>query len=1193
MYLSKLEIVGFKSFANRTVLDFGPGMTAIVGPNGCGKSNLSDAIRWVLGEQSAKAMRGSKMQDCIFDGADTKKPFGMAEVSLSMSDCEEILGVDYNEVTVTRRVFRSGESEYLINKRKCRLKDIQRLFMDTGVGTHSYSVMEQGRIDYILSARPEDRRAVFEEASGITKFKADKKESLRKLEHTEANLLRLDDIIREVKRQIGSLQRQAGKARRYKSMRAEVRGLDIYIARKKIGDLEQLIKTLQLHQTELNTKLEQSKKLLAENEQKATELRAGLLLIEREIETTMQAGAAAGSKLNKARELIEVNSDRIEELTHLSERDSHDVETARVHLNEHSASLKKLDSEISNTVKEHDTAKAELENSTRQLRESEDRVEEFSSQSHNLRAESIELESRFSALQNEQTDIDAKERSTTIRRERLNAELAELENSVADFGKRQKEMVAKIDELQVAVDEAVESLEHFSGHKRDRERSIDDLKVSIGEMRSELAAKNARIELLRESDNDDEGFPGGARSLLNNAEDLFIDKEKILGSLADLFIPHSGYVKAVEVALRSWLDAVIMSDMPSALRALIALTDQNAGSVRILTSTGSKPPAPLKGSTPGIRLLENIDIPDNLCPLAERLIGNVMVVEDISEGKSNKECGAVFVTKSGQLFNANGVLELWMPTDEKANPLARKQLVREWEKETRTLSQKIETSQKKLTALNADSQSDSQKIEEARRSLEECRTNAAVARGEQQLIGQDNKQAHDRLETVRYELKAITETDSSARDRRGDIQKEMKTMRARQSEIRATVSELNEKLRDSEQRRSRLLSEVTDKRVAFSGQRQQVIHLRSRRDNLQSRISELEQLVQDRAAGIDSYKVRIENLENAIKSARESLNPLEAEARAHTEKLDETRMRRKEINDTLVALTNSVNSRREEIDNHREELSKTDVSLTEQRMRRENIVERVTEEYHLTPEQMTEEPEPEWDNGETPPQVATERRIAEIKAKIEQMGPVNLVAIDEHRELEDRFAFLKQQQEDLISSKEKLLTMIKHINKTTTEMFMKSFNSINEHFKELFKQIFGGGSARLALSEEGDVLESGIEIIARPPGKKLQTVSLLSGGERTMTAIALLFALYQEKPSAFCLLDELDAALDESNIDRFLHVVKRFLDKSQFIVITHSQKTIAAADVLYGVTMEERGVSKIISVKFHGKQLDLPAPETK
>ncbi|MBU1693520.1 MAG: AAA family ATPase [Verrucomicrobia bacterium] len=500
MYLKQLELIGFKSFADRTRLDFEPGLTAIVGPNGCGKSNLADAVRWVLGEQSAKALRGSKMEDCIFNGADTHKPMGMAEVSMTFANCESILSTEFNEVTVTRRVFRDGEGNYFINKTPCRLKDIQRLFMDTGIGTDSYSILEQGRIDLILSSHPEDRREVFEEASGITKFKADKKEAIRKLEHTETNLLRLADIIREVRRQIISLQRQAGKARRYQTIQEQLRGIDLFATRERLEILDREIAQLESRLASLSEHEEAVRADVEQTEQEATRNRAALSAAEQTIAQAMEASLRARTDLDRARELIQVNEDRIRELQSLSERDRHDAEEGRQRIEQHRAALEGLAVQLNEALAVRDAAEIELRERTAELSAHEDKIAACRRLLHELSEETIDVESRVSRLQNELYDLEAGERTATVRRERLSAEQAELHHTVDLFASRQAEMTESLNALQEEVSGLAARVEERAAGREAGSRRLAETLKTLADLRARLAAREAHEEVRFLSD---------------------------------------------------------------------------------------------------------------------------------------------------------------------------------------------------------------------------------------------------------------------------------------------------------------------------------------------------------------------------------------------------------------------------------------------------------------------------------------------------------------------------------------------------------------------------------------------------------------------------------------------------------------------------------------------------------------------
>lgn len=1184
MYLKQLELIGFKSFAEKTRLDFEPGMTAIVGPNGCGKSNVSDAIRWVLGEKSAKALRGQSMEDCIFTGTDTHKPLGMAEVSLTLTDCEDTLGTDYHEVTVTRRVFRSGEGQYLMNRTPCRLKDIQRLFMDTGVGTNAYSILEQGRIDQILSARPDDRRAVFEEASGITKYKADKKEAIRKLDHTEANLLRLADIIREVKRQIISMQRQAGKARRYKDIQTRLRSLDLYLTGLRLNELQQDIDALNARHDETEKSVAERREKIQASEARIVALREALQQSEQAIEELMEAVSAGRGKLNHTREAIEVNAERIQELKQLSDRDSRDAEMARRRLEEHEASLTSLHEEWTRAQTAAEEAEQALDARAARHKQVEDRLEALTQRLHAFRNEAMDIESRLAALQNESADIDARERSTIIRRERLTAEKAELEQSAEHIGGRERHMDKSIGEMERDVQAASEQCAALNLEQSDGESRKTELRTTLEGCRSKAAAVDARMELLKAQERESAGFPAGARRLLDAESDLPFDRTGVLGALADHIRIDPEYRTALEAVLRFWLDALIVKDEHLAAECVSYMAEQDIGALRLLSNESASDLPPASDSAlPGRPLLDLVQCGDEVRPVMARLLAPVRLVDHLRDTAGCSDPSVTFVTATGAVRRNGFVYECWSP-EETDNPLARKQQLDEWQKDLDDLQAQQRRCEDDLKAVDEGAESLRERLRTQQAVLDEKKEALAVRRGERQAVASEAAQVRQRLETVSYELNAITSTGDSSAARRADIQRETDQRRERQSELRKETAELNEELRTVEKERSEGLSELTEQRVRSAEKKREQEYLESRRQTLEARIEEFKQTISERDRGLNDYQQRIERLTAERDAAAAAIEPLQEQLNERTAALENARSERDAKQHDVEQVERELHEQRAALESARDAQSRLDIERAEKNMQRKNLEERVMDEYRVSREDILAEPEPEWPDGERPPREDLETEVAELRAKIESMGPVNLVAIEEHQALEERFAFLTQQQDDLLAAKDQLLDLIKKINQTTTEMFSQTFHAVNENFQRMFKELFGGGSAKLVLVNEEDVLESGIEIIARPPGKKLQTVSLLSGGERTMTAVALLFALYLVKPSPFCVLDELDAALDDANIGRFVNVVKGFVKNSQFVVITHNRQTIAAADVLYGVTMQVRGVSKIVSAKFRSEE---------
>ncbi len=1181
MYLKSIEIVGFKSFANPTMLRFEPGMTAIVGPNGCGKSNISDAIRWVLGETSAKALRGSKMEDVIFNGTDARKPLGMAEVNITFADCEKTLGTDYNEVTVTRRVFRSGEGQYLLNKTPCRLKDIQRLFMDTGIGTSSYSLMEQGRIDQVLSSRPEDRREIFEEASGITRFKADKKEALRKLEQTEANLLRLDDVVREVKRQIGSLQRQAGKARRYKELREELRKLDTFWTARRLQDMDKELQAMDATVAELARKIQAMQDDTQKAAQQEAALRATVAEAEQAISQATEERAAAQTRLEHNRDLIRINRDRIQELQNLAERDKRDGSLAQTQAEEQRRALEEVVGALARVTEARDKAEQDWKQKNDTLLAHEKHVEETRKTIQDLRQQAMTLDHTIASLQNQLGQIEARQQAMLVRRERLAAEHAQIARVANDNEAQLGRIAEHLGSLQQELERREARVTELQTRRQQAVGELEGLRRSNAEAQSQIAVKKAQIEILEADEQSAKDFPEGARMILDSANPLGLNAQAVLGALANHLQIAPEYRLALEAVLRAWLDAVVLADAPAALATLAELHKRKGGAARILT-VESLDEAPAQSEAPAgsRKLLDIVQSTPFVRPLVERMLTNVFVFETPDAVPASVPAHSVVVTRSGMVARSSGAFEYWTTDARASNPLTRNLQLSDLHESLATLESELEARAQALRGGQELAQRLEADSHDANRLLTEQRRAVALKEGEYQVVSQEARQAKERLGVVGFELENLNKQVGLDGERQG-IAAKMEESRTKQAETHARIDSLTRELQEMERKRSGLQAEATEARVTFSEARQNAEHLASRQEPLKHRLAELASTIKSRSEGVVQYEKTIAQLTQATADAEAQLSTLESSLAGFTRTLDTLRQDRTEKVKQLALVEADITSRREAADDLREQRSQLDVKLAESRMRRQNLADRVTSEWGAPLEEILQAPEPEREGeeaGQGP--VAYEQAISEIRAKIEAMGPVNLVAIEEYQELEERYAFLTSQQSDLIKAKQQLLEMIRTINQTTAELFSATFAKINENFQIMYGRLFNGGSAKLVMVSDDDILESGIDIIARPPGKRLQSVSLLSGGERTMTAVALLFSIYMIKPSPFCMLDELDAALDESNIGRFVKVLADFLKQSQFIVITHNRRTIAGADTIYGVTMQETGISRVVSMKF-------------
>lgn len=1168
MYLKSVELAGFKSFAEKTRLEFEPGMTAIVGPNGCGKSNVSDAIRWVLGETRARALRGSTMEDCIFSGTDSSKPLGMAEVTLTLAECDEALDLGLNEISITRRVFRSGNSDYFINKKTCRRKDIQRLFMDTGIGTSAYSVIEQGKIDQILSSRPDERRAVFEEASGITKYRNDKQEALRKLEQTETNLLRLADVIREVKRQITSLQRQARKAQRYQEIYARLRAVDIYVTRDRLNALSKRIETIRNKLETAKTERDTAHREIDTANQASDTLRKELRQLELATGSAMDESMRLNNQLERAQHTIRTNDERINELDALAQQHAKEADTAKKNLTDLHDSLTEISAQIKSAETEKESAKSELEKAAARQNDVDKQIKTARQTLHQVSSDAAGFDQNINRLQNELSEIDTRERSNLLRTEQLALEKKSIESTLTSYKKRRIDILAEQEALQDALTARQARLTGLNDKKKSIAEQIQPLENELSELRQRLAGRKARLEMVHETRS--EGYPPGATHLLENRP------AGLIGPLAEQFNAAPGFETALGASLRPWMDSLVVSNRAGTRNILSQLSENDRGAVRLMAADAPRPHAV---SVPGaIPLLSKISCTDAARPLAERLLAAVFVCDNLNEIPFPMPGGTVFVTKRGELLTSEGTAELWKPQDGDINPLGRHLLRKQLKAEILTLENSLAHHQLQLKTLQTEQVRIGSELETARTELDEQRRRLAVQEGEHQVIARELKQTQQKMETVTRELSLIKSNDDGESHRAEVAQKSIE-MRDKLALAREQITVQTEALHALEELRATVLAEASECRIQHSQREQRLESLIGRQHPLEARRHELKELIKERTNGISSYQQRIEQLRTARQEAIQEIAPLEEGIETAETKLAESRKHRETKTAEHSAHEQNLRALQRKLENLQNDQTALEVEQTEHKMRHLNAVERITATYHITPEEIDEEPAPQWED-ELPLPETVEAEAAELREKIAALGPVNLVAIEEHAELEERFTFLSRQQSDLIKAKALLLEMINKINETTTAMFSETFAQVNQSFGEIFKQLFGGGSAKLVLMDETNVLESGIEIIARPPGKKLQSISLLSGGERTMTAVGLLFALFKVKPSPFCVLDEMDAALDEANISRFVKMVESFLDQSQFLLITHSRQTIAAADVIYGVTMPTRGVSRIMSVKF-------------
>ncbi|HEV2692176.1 MAG TPA: chromosome segregation protein SMC [Verrucomicrobiae bacterium] len=1234
MYLKNLTVYGFKSFADKTALNFQPGVTAIVGPNGCGKSNVSDAIRWVLGEQSAKALRGGEMADVIFNGTDGRKPMGMGEVSLTLGGVSEeslkAAGVEvvYDEVTITRRIYRDGGSEYFLNRTPCRLKDIQQLFMGTGIGRTSYSILAQGHITQILSSKPEDRRMIFEEAAGITKFKSQKKESLRKLEYTEQNLLRIADTIGEVKRQIGSLQRQAAKARRYKQVQQELQHLETQLVRHQFDVLQGEITERQTTVEALRNEIEAGSNDVLRFESEIAVLRARLSELEQEVATQQQRGLELKSEVDRQDSRIHFNQQRI-----------HEVE---------SQNMKALE-EIAQTEERHRAAQEELVLVTESLataeaalmqhketlqakqnalREVEDGMRQRQEALRQAQSSAFAAAQDSSRIRNELNALELQKQANVVRLEKLSVEKMQLEEERVRLEARLQEFTASVEVEKLNVATTRSTVEQRQQRLRELQPELQSASVEQDKFLQQQTEKRSRLHVLEQLEGAREGFDAGAVAALKQSR-------AVTGSLADRIRVPDQFITAVENALGHNLQ-LVLTEQPSAAEEILAgLSANKAGRASVaelsfrtdsaanrLAFMSDMPPAagPVEELQPGqiVHAMSVIQAEPDVEPLLKSLLVRTFIASDLKTARAqirNGHAGCDFVTLDGDLLNRHGIYTGGASNadvDGKAlsSILGRKNQIAELRAELAQLEGGVaEASQKRAALLNEQTELQAG-LQQAQMELRQQEVAIATREGESNALNNSNRLLHQKIDTMVFEVESLAAQEAEGSQKREALTARLNELEARERATQEEVVTLTRELEELRAARDAANAALTESKVALASDEQLASSFRQQRTSLGHRIGELGQLVEARRNECSSFVSRREAAETEIQDSQVQIGRLQLE--------------REQVNAQTSELLGQKNTQLGEISQHDEswraqrnrlteiqnQRGALDVELAQKNMIAQNLREKVQQKYHLnlddirsesitithaeegpakietlTPEQMAEaNVVPDWNE--------VQLKVEALQQRIDEMGPVNLVAIEEYEETEQRHQFLTTQYEDLVNAKAQLIEVINRINDQTRQMFLETFEKIRDNFRAMFVDVFGGGKADLVLSDENDVLESGIEIVARPPGKQLQSISLLSGGEQTMVAVSLLFSIYQVKPSPFCVLDELDAPLDESNVIRFVKILQRFINHSQFVIITHNKRTIGMADVLYGVTMQEHGVSKIVSVKFHkaDEQPLLPLP---
>ncbi len=1223
MYLKELRLNGFKSFADPTRLDLRRGVTAIVGPNGCGKSNIADAIRWVLGEQSPKSLRAGAMQEVIFQGTTTRKPVNLCEVTLIFTECEEQLGTEYNEVEVTRRVVRDGGSDYYLNGKHCRLKDIQRLFLDTGVGQVSYSFMLQGQIDQVLSSNPQERRAIFEEAAGISKYKAQRREALNKLQHVDINLARVTDVMEEVGRQIGSLKRQAAKAMRYQLIKHRLTHLELGHGAQRfatlsgeITELERRDAFLQEQLAAVRKELDETDRRLAERREKRSGLNERLQAAQQHVfdlrgekenaQNRAEFAAARRGDLKKRIEEIEneVNGLR-DQVEALSKRAAGEKQTREEQMELFGASdglFKERSNELTELQRELSEAEANLSRTKQALLVKESAVTRLRSNATTLEVDLKTYQVRHANLLDEQ--------------QTLKDEAAVLEDEV----KRLRQALEKRREDRQREDARVNELREQTARLTTEFR---DVQTRIQDNGRKLAGVQAQVGVLEGLQEKLEGFSEGVKAIMQGKLKGVVAPEDVRLLLQSLQVKPAAE-RVVEALLGAAADGVVLGERGRAGPVARKLAEDNLGRASLVIDTPAKADDTSGEDVPDwlVPAWEAVGVKDDsVAALVQNLLGGCYYCDDLEAflefWEANPEFRFQYVaTAEGELIDARGLILAGRARKGKNQSfLARANEIKKFKAELETLRANEDTLRQQAAQAESKIEAAEKRVEEQRRKVMEiaeevsnleAQVKGAERNAEQNARSTESKAADltklekskdestERLEKAQTELSgALDDLEkqkaaiTAAEETCESLRAKREEMRERFNEIRLEMAEKNQRLQMLDRTLAEIDAQAKQAAAQIGRRRQEQDHLREQIENLAAEEKEAKARAEEIGKTLEGVMAALEKDRTALAEVEKSIRLIEegtSEKRATADRFA------KESNQVEIQLAREQSQRQfiadeiqreyeldvKTVDWRREIFLAGDplperirVSIEDEDEGDEPVVE---ERAEPTDEERTAVTEPDWSEVQT--------EVKGLRSRLSGMGPVNVMAIGEYRDLRERHEFLKTQSDDLWKAKDELVRAIDEINQRSQELFANTFEQIQKNFAYTFETLFGGGSSGLRLVDTDDVLESGIEITARPPGTQLRSLALLSGGQKTMTAVALLFAIYMVKPSPFCVLDEIDAPLDDANIGRFCKMLESFLEYSQFVIITHNKRTIGIADTIYGATMPERGVTKMVSMRF-------------
>ena len=1180
MYLKRLELQGFKSFADKTILEFKPGITSVIGPNGSGKSNISDAIRWVLGEQSMKSLRGAKSEDIIFAGTQSRKSLGFAEVSIVIDNSDAKLPIEYSEVTVTRKLYRNGETGYFINKTPCRLKDILELFMDTGIGKDGYSIIGQGKIDEILSNKSEDRRHIFEEAAGIVKYRTRKQESEKKMEQTKLNLLRINDILTEIEGNIEPLKAQSEKAKQYLNLREELKnievGLFVYNINTYKEKLEQIIKDEEIMTSQRNTENEK----LTSIQSLKDSLKQELDEITTQIEQMQNIGFESTNKIEKINSEIGISKERIQNNITNKERLESEIKELRIRIQELQEEEKQRQEKKANLFQNKEKFEEELKQKEKELAKL---TKTLSDKELEIEAKKQKIETNTDKKYEVLADINTQEANYENLEKRKKTLKIELENIISELDStrdNKQELSKKFYEIQSKRNIVSNNLQQETTEKESCMNKIKDFEEEINKLNYQMNMKDARHKFLLETEKEKEGYIKSVKELLLDCDKNSQLKKGMHGVLANLISVNKEYELAIEMCLGQALQNVVTETEEDAKKLVEHLRNNNLGRASFLPISsirGKRIENVISNGMKGVIGIASdlVKCDKKYTQIVLNLLGRTVVVADMNIGISLAKMNNYsfrIVTLKGDVISSSGSITGGSVATKTVNILGRSREIEELEKEIKKLSKKIEEitlqKQKYLESITEVIE----KVAGLEKELQDIEIVYAAENQKMVSIEENIYKLEQRRDKLKEEELSINKQKEESIKQKEEKEQEVEKLNSEIKSLSEEVEQFATVNKDNQKYIDDLNFDITNLKISVSSFieseasieefveriRQEILN---NNNNIENKNNTLNQAIKENA----ELQTKIDNLNSEIEQ-------IKAEVNNSSENIEKLKQLRTEKNELLDKKEEEITNQFSILEGLKEQIVKMDFKKTKLEQDIEQLINTLWDEYEITPNNAGEYKKPN--------NIAqAQKEVSSIREKIKDLGSINIDSIEEYKKISERYDFMCEQRLDLENTVAKLRKVISEMTQTMEQQFKEKFEIINKNFNEVFIELFGGGKAELILTDEDNVLECGIDIRVQPTGKKLQNMMLLSGGEKAFTAIALLFAILKINPAPFCILDEIEAALDDVNVYRFAEYLKKFSQASQFLVITHRKGTMEVADTVYGVTMEENGISKLLSMK--------------